>query len=69
MCWHEIRNILINARVSQKMSLTTLARITQTSPGYIHDIEIGRATPSLDMLNRIANALNVKIYAESASEE
>ena len=37
-----------------------LANLINTSPKYISRIELGQHNPSLDMIERIANALNVE---------
>lgn len=39
-----------------------LAELCNTSPSYIGEIEIGKKFPSIEMVERIANALKVDAY-------
>lgn len=46
-----------------KMSQLDLAEMTDSSPQYISEIECGKKRPSLDILIRISNVLQVSIGA------
>ena len=39
-----------------------LAEICNTSTSYIGEIEIGKKFPSIEMIDKIAEALNIKTY-------
>ena len=48
-------------RTLNRLSQEQLAELTDSSPQYISHIETARKRPSLEMLVRIANALNVSV--------
>jgi len=52
---------LIKKRLSKKLSQRELARKIKTSPAVISRLETMTANPSLDLLKRIANGLNLKL--------
>jgi len=49
-------------RKERQFSQMKLAEILNTSTAYIGEIEINRKTPSLDMVERIANALEIEPF-------
>jgi len=49
-------------RKSQGLTQDKLAEMCNTDPCYIRQIEIGRRFPSLQYIERIANALNIAPY-------
>jgi transcriptional regulator with XRE-family HTH domain len=49
-------------RNERGLSQMRLAELCGTSTGYIGEIEIGRKFPSVEMVERIANALKVEPY-------
>lgn len=46
-------------RKTQTVSLREIARRIPTSAGYLLEIELGRKTPSIPMLESIANSLDL----------
>ncbi len=52
---------LIEKRLSKKLSQRALAKKIKTSPAVISRLETMTANPSLDLLKRIANGLNLKL--------
>lgn len=51
------------------MSQADLAEAAEVTPGYIGAIEMGRKLPSFDVLQRIASALDVRVYRLFQSED
>ena len=49
-------------RKKKQFSQMKLAEILNTSTSYIGEIEINRKIPSLDMVEKIANALNIEPF-------
>jgi transcriptional regulator with XRE-family HTH domain len=49
-------------RNSRGFSQMKLAELCDTAPNYIGEIEIGRRFPSLKLIEKIGNALNVEPY-------
>ena len=49
-------------RKQRGFTLKAIAEIVDSSIGYIYELETGRRTPSLSMLQRLAVALNVPVY-------
>ena len=49
-------------RKNNKLSQMALAEKCGTSTSYIGEIEIGKKFPSVEMVQKIANALNVQPY-------
>lgn len=47
------------ARTRQNLTLKSIAKSVNSSIGYIHELETGIKTPSLEMLQKLAAALNV----------
>ncbi|WP_289697054.1 helix-turn-helix transcriptional regulator [uncultured Duncaniella sp.] len=58
---HSIGNKLYNARVEKKLTQQQLSELTGIGQGYIARIEGGRINATLDVINKIASALNVRI--------
>ncbi|MDR0442235.1 MAG: helix-turn-helix transcriptional regulator [Treponema sp.] len=56
-----VRN-LKKVRISKGISQMKLAEICNTTPNYIAAIEIGRRFPSLKLIEKIGNALNIEPY-------
>lgn len=52
---------LIDARVKKKMSQEDLARKMGTGQAVISRLENANASPSLSLIKRLANALNLKV--------
>lgn len=52
---------LIEKRLSKKLSQRALAKKIRTSPAVISRLETMTANPSLDLLKRIANGLDLKL--------
>ncbi|WP_315117909.1 helix-turn-helix transcriptional regulator [uncultured Clostridium sp.] len=49
-------------RISRGLSINALAKACGMSPGYLSDLEKGKKdNPSMDMLEKIANELNVTV--------
>ncbi|MGO5072398.1 helix-turn-helix domain-containing protein [Clostridium sporogenes] len=49
-------------RTSMRLSINALAKACQMSPGYLSDLEKGKKdNPSIDVLEKIANKLNVTV--------
>ena len=59
--YKQIGHRIKNERKSAGMSQALLAEITDTSPQYISHIENARKRASLEILVRIANALNTSV--------
>ena len=53
---------LKNFRKKKKISQMRLAEKCKTSTSYIGEIEIGKKFPSIEMIDKIAEALNIKPY-------
>ena len=53
---------LIEERLKKKMSQRDLAKKLRTSQAVISRIESGNSNPSLDLLKRIAAALDLKLH-------
>jgi transcriptional regulator with XRE-family HTH domain len=49
-------------RKKRQFSQMKLAEMINTSTAYIGEIEINRKTPSLDMVEKIANALEIEPF-------
>lgn len=58
---HSIGNKLYNARVGKNLTQQQLSELTGIGQGYIARIEGGRINATLDVINKIASALNVRI--------
>jgi transcriptional regulator with XRE-family HTH domain len=56
-------------RERSRLSKRELANATESSTGYIHDIESGRRAPSPEMIGRIADALAVPLTAIILQDE
>jgi transcriptional regulator with XRE-family HTH domain len=48
-------------RKSKGISQTQLSELSGVSNRHISDIELGRRTPSLDVLKKLADALNISV--------
>lgn len=62
MCLFSRGVILVNLkywRIKKGLTQLQLATLIDTSPGYIHEIERGKKVPSLEMLYRLGESLNV----------
>lgn len=49
-------------RKEQKLSQMKLADLCETSPSYIGEIEIGKKFPSVEMIQKFSDALNIRPY-------
>jgi transcriptional regulator with XRE-family HTH domain len=49
-------------RKNEGLSQMKLAEFCNTSPSYIGEIEIGRKFPSMEMIEKIAEALRIEPY-------
>lgn len=58
---HTIGNFLYDARMSRNMTQQQLSELSGIGQGYIARIEGGRINATLDVLHKIASALNVRI--------
>lgn len=62
----ELRKIFIDnlkaIRKEKKISQMKIAELCETSTSYIGEIEIGKKFPSVEMIEKLANALNIKAY-------
>ena len=56
-------------RKANKLSQMKLAEMCNTSTSYIGEIEIGKKFPSVEMIQRIASALDVAPYKLFMTEE
>lgn len=54
------REQITKLRKRRKMSLQDLADLVDSNRGYIWQIESGRRNPSIEFLEKMANALGVK---------
>ena len=53
-------NNINKIRIKKDIKLSALAKMVNISPGYLSDLEKGnKQNPSLDIINKIAEALNV----------
>ena len=55
-------NNLRQIRKNKKMTQEKLAELCQTETSYIGQIEIGKRFPSINLIEKIAVALNVPAY-------
>jgi transcriptional regulator with XRE-family HTH domain len=65
-------NHLINLRYwrsKRKLTQLQLATLIGTTPGYIHEIENGKKWPTLKMLYKIANALDLYLVFIEKNED
>ncbi|MDR1047589.1 MAG: helix-turn-helix transcriptional regulator [Treponema sp.] len=60
---------LKKTRKRQKVSQMDLAERCDTAASYIGEIEIGRKFPSIEMIEKIAGALNIEAYRLFVDEE
>jgi transcriptional regulator with XRE-family HTH domain len=60
---------LKKTRKRQKVSQMDLAERCDTAASYIGEIEIGRKFPSVEMIEKIAGALNIEAYRFFVDEE
>jgi transcriptional regulator with XRE-family HTH domain len=60
---------LKKTRKQQKISQMDLAERCDTAASYIGEIEIGRKFPSVEMIEKIAGALNIEAYRLFVDEE
>ena len=62
----ELRSVFIQNlkkyRKAKKVSQMALAEKCETSPSYIGEIEIGKKFPSVEMIQKIADALDIAPY-------
>ena len=62
----DLRAVFINnlkrSRKENKLSQMALAEKCGTSASYIGEIEIGKKFPSVEMVQKFADALNIKPY-------
>lgn len=49
-------------RKEQKLSQMKLADLCGTSPSYIGEIEIGKKFPSVEMIQKFSDAMNIRPY-------
>lgn len=60
----KLRKIFIDnlkkIRKEKKISQMKIAELCETSTSYIGEIEIGKKFPSVEMIEKLANALNIK---------
>jgi transcriptional regulator with XRE-family HTH domain len=54
---------LKEARIQRGLNQRTLGKLAGVSCPFISQLETGRSTPTLDRAFRLADALNVSIYA------
>ncbi|PJE69086.1 transcriptional regulator [Candidatus Shapirobacteria bacterium CG10_big_fil_rev_8_21_14_0_10_38_14] len=59
---YQLARQLIEKRLAKKLSQRTLAKKIKTSPAVISRIETMSANPSLGLIKRIAQALNLKVF-------
>ena len=57
----ELAKRLREARDRKKLGLRELARLAEVSPSYLSEIEDARNIPSVDKIQRIANALGISL--------
>ena len=64
MFFMKLRKIFIDnlkkIRKEKKISQMKIAELCETSTSYIGEIEIGKKFPSVEMIEKLANALNIK---------
>lgn len=64
MFFMKLRKIFIDnlkkIRKEKKISQMRIAELCETSTSYIGEIEIGKKFPSVEMIEKLANALNIK---------
>lgn len=72
----KLRKIFIDnlkkIRKEKKISQMKIAELCETSTSYIGEIEIGKKFPSVEMIEKLANALNIKaceLFMEDYSQQ
>ena len=58
---YQVSRILIKARIKNKVSQGELARVANTTQAVISRLENMTANPSIGLLQKIAQALNLKV--------
>lgn len=61
---YDLIQAMIEARISQNITQKELSKITGITQADISRIETGTRNPSLNMLNRLANGLGMKLKLE-----
>ena len=76
MFFMKLRKIFIDnlkkIRKEKKISQMRIAELCETSTSYIGEIEIGKKFPSVEMIEKLANALNIKaceLFMEDYSQQ
>lgn len=68
----DLRQVFINNlkkyRKEQKLSQMKLADLCGTSASYIGEIEIGKKFPSIEMIQKFSEAMNIQPYKLLMSE-
>lgn len=60
----DYRQILREKRLALKITQTNLAKEVGITQTFMSEIENGRKTPSVDVLFKICNALDIKLFPE-----
>lgn len=64
----EIAKAIIEARIKRKVSQEELAKRMGTGQAVISRLETANASPSLSLIKRLANALNLKVELHFTSK-
>jgi len=67
--FQQIGQNIISLRKQKKITQEALALEAKMSPSYLRSIEHGKANPSLDTLNRIAEALHEPLISIFTASE
>lgn len=65
----DYRTLIREKRVEKKISQGKLAKMIGVSQPFIAEIESGRKTPSLDVLMRICEVLEIPMFGGTSNDE
>ena len=65
----DYRTLIREKRVEKKISQGKLAKMIGVSQPFIAEIESGRKKPSLDVLMRICDALEIPMFGGTSKDE
>lgn len=56
-------------RIANDLTISELSKISKVSVSYIHELELGRKTPSINIIKKISQALNIPAYIVCTIDE
>lgn len=65
----DYRTMIRKKRTEKGISQGELAKLVNVSQPFIAEIEGGRKTPSVDVLMRICNVLEISLFGEAPKNE